>query len=167
MKAPYGVLIPGKLEDDPNTPEDEHLPRKYPNFTHPGNSDPDKDVYPNETDTNDDNDGKPDTSDLEPLDPNIPVASKNPREPSPEPEPSPLSETSGDVGYTSDRESPLYSDFINELISNGTKFTAENIVYIGKDQTGKVVWLEVGNDKAGLQHIVKNHKSEFEDNGIL
>ena len=95
------------------------------------------------------------------------MASKNPPEPSPEREPSPSSETSGDVGYTNDRESPLYSDFINELISNGTKFTAENIVYIGKDQTGKVVWLEVGNDKAGLQHIVKNHKSEFEDNGIL
>lgn len=48
------------------------------------------------------------------------MASKNPPEPSPEPEPSPSSETSGDVGYTSDRESPLYSDFINELISNGT-----------------------------------------------
>lgn len=96
------------------------------------------------------------------------MASENSPEPSPEPAPSPLSlpELNPDVGYTSDRESFQYSELINELRSNGIRFTEENVVYIGRDQTGKVVWLETRNNRAGLQHIMTNHKHDFENVGI-
>ncbi len=90
--------------------------------------------------------------------------------PEPEPEPEPDADGGGAMeggGYTSDRGSSAYSSLVNELRSSGINFTEANIVYIGRDQTGKIVWLETGNDTAGLQHIVKNHKSEFEANGIL
>lgn len=40
---------------------------------------------------------------------------------------------------------------LSEIIK---KFTKEDIVFITRDQTGQVVWLEKGNKKAGLKHIL-------------
>ncbi|MBD5101315.1 MAG: toxin [Subdoligranulum sp.] len=57
---------------------------------------------------------------------------------------------------------------IAELEKNGTKFTKENIVFITKDQTGQIVWLEKGNSFAGLEHILNGngkssgHAADFE-----
>jgi hypothetical protein len=71
INAPGGIINPGKLEDDPNTPEDERLLRKEPGFfTYPGL--PNRDF---------DRDGKPDTSDPEPQNPNVPIASSEPPPP--------------------------------------------------------------------------------------
>lgn len=49
-----------------------------------------------------------------------------------------------------------------ELVSKGYKFTEEDIVFITKDREGKLIWLERGNDHAGLNHIIRNHKKHFE-----
>lgn len=45
------------------------------------------------------------------------------------------------------------ADLISELKSNGIKHTPEDILWIGRSANGKLVWLEIGNDKAGLKHI--------------
>ncbi len=45
-------------------------------------------------------------------------------------------------------------DFIEELKQSGEKFTEEDIIFIDKDPSGKIIWLEKGNQKAGLEHIL-------------
>jgi hypothetical protein len=37
-----------------------------------------------------------------------------------------------------------------ELAASGFKFTANEIVFIAKDKTGQLIWLETGNKSAGL-----------------
>ena len=54
-------------------------------------------------------------------------------------------------------------DLIEGLEENGIKFTKENIVFIKKDEKGKTIWLETGNDNVGLKHTVKNHGSQFKN----
>jgi hypothetical protein len=53
-----------------------------------------------------------------------------------------------------------------ELKQKGVKFTEADVVEIGRDKTGLIVFLEKGNDKAGLQHILKRHSDEFKKRGI-
>ena len=48
----------------------------------------------------------------------------------------------------------------------GTKFTVENVVFVTRDPTGKIVWLETGNDKSGLKHIIDTHGKQFNGKGI-
>ena len=55
---------------------------------------------------------------------------------------------------------------IGELAQKGVKHTPENIIAIGKDASGKIVFLEKGNPKAGLQHIIKEHGSQFAQKGV-
>lgn len=60
------------------------------------------------------------------------------------------------------------ADLIAALESAGVKFTKQNIVFITKDKTGQIVWLETGNELAGLQHILDGngrtpgHATDFE-----
>lgn len=53
-------------------------------------------------------------------------------------------------------------ELLTELVNEGYKFTEEDIIFIAKDKTGKLIWLERGNANAGLKHIVINHKENFE-----
>ena len=46
------------------------------------------------------------------------------------------------------------------------KVQSDDIVTIGKTTDGKLVWLEEGNDNAGLKHILERHEKEFEAKGI-
>lgn len=55
---------------------------------------------------------------------------------------------------------------VDELVSSGEKCTPENIVAITKDSSGRIVWLETGNDRAGLNHIINEHGSQFHGKGI-
>jgi hypothetical protein len=55
---------------------------------------------------------------------------------------------------------------LNELAQQGVKHTPENVVAIAKDAGGKIVFLEKGSPKAGLQHIVEQHGSQFARQGI-
>ena len=55
---------------------------------------------------------------------------------------------------------------LDELTANGVKFTAEDIVAVARDPNGKIVFLESGNSKAGLQHIIERHGGEFAQMGV-
>jgi len=58
------------------------------------------------------------------------------------------------------------SNDLAELRANGVKFTPENVVATGRNSSGQVIFLETGNSKAGLQHIVKAHGEDFAKIGI-
>ena len=55
---------------------------------------------------------------------------------------------------------------VGELTANGIKFNPNNVVAITKTADGKIVWLETGNTKAGLNHIIERHGQEFLKKGI-
>ncbi|MFB4298478.1 hypothetical protein [Actinomadura sp. NTSP31] len=55
---------------------------------------------------------------------------------------------------------------IDELIRNGTKCSPESIVAIARDSSGKIIFLETGSPRAGLQHIIERHGREFAQKGI-
>jgi len=59
-----------------------------------------------------------------------------------------------DVAKGKQRFNSEEAGLIKELERNHKKFTKEDIVFITRDQTGQVVWLEKGNKKAGLKHIL-------------
>ena len=50
---------------------------------------------------------------------------------------------------------------ITELERAGVSFTKERIVFVTKDATGQIVWLEKGNFSAGLEHIETRHTGDF------
>lgn len=53
-----------------------------------------------------------------------------------------------------------------ELAKQSIKHNPEEIVRIARQPNGKIVFLEEGNPKAGLQHIIKRHGDEFASKGI-
>ncbi|MGK7875874.1 MAG: hypothetical protein AB4426_22020 [Xenococcaceae cyanobacterium] len=55
---------------------------------------------------------------------------------------------------------------IAELRQAGIKHTPEKILRITKLPNGKIVFLEKGNLKAGLRHILKEHRQHFAKRGI-
>lgn len=55
---------------------------------------------------------------------------------------------------------------IDEVIANGDKISPDKVVMITRDPNGKIVWLETGNDKSGLKHIIDVHGHEFNGRGI-
>ena len=56
---------------------------------------------------------------------------------------------------------------IAELKERKIKFTEKDIVFVTRDKTGQIVWLERGNSRAGLEHIINGdgktpgHLSDF------
>ena len=52
-----------------------------------------------------------------------------------------------------------------ELASSGVKYNPDKVIAITKTADGKLVWLEQGNEKAGLVHIMR-HKEQFASKGI-
>ncbi len=55
---------------------------------------------------------------------------------------------------------------IEEVVASGEKISPEKVVMITRDPKGKIVWLETGNAKSGLEHIIKKHGHEFNGRGI-
>ena len=55
---------------------------------------------------------------------------------------------------------------IDEVISNGDKISPDKVLLIGRDQAGKIVWLEEGNNSSGLKHIIDEHGTDFDNIGI-
>ncbi|TRY09678.1 hypothetical protein FN961_25620 [Shewanella hanedai] len=53
-----------------------------------------------------------------------------------------------------------------QLSQQGIKHNPANIVQIGKNADGKIMFLETGNSSAGLQHIVQRHGADFANRGI-
>lgn len=51
----------------------------------------------------------------------------------------------------------------SELDKNNVKYTKENVIFITRDATGQIVFLETGNEGAGLKHILQRHSQNFKD----
>lgn len=43
---------------------------------------------------------------------------------------------------------------IDQLTKAGVKFYPDDVLFVAKDKTGHLVWLEKGNKDAGLEHIL-------------
>lgn len=52
-------------------------------------------------------------------------------------------------------------ELLEELRQSGAKFNADEIVFIVKDESGQLIWLETGNDMAGLTHIINRHAIDY------
>ena len=59
-----------------------------------------------------------------------------------------------------------YATYLDELVSNGIKFSPNNILQIGKTASGQIVFLESGSASAGLKHILERHATDFVNKGI-
>ena len=57
-------------------------------------------------------------------------------------------------------------DLMKELEESGEKYSEKDVIFVVKQQNGKLAWLEKGNDIAGLEHIKKEHAPEFQKKGI-
>lgn len=55
---------------------------------------------------------------------------------------------------------------VDELQSSGVKIDPNAVVDIQRLPDGRIVWLESGNQNAGLQHIVEGHGQDFVNKGI-
>ena len=55
---------------------------------------------------------------------------------------------------------------VNELKAKGVKFSPDDLIATGRDASGKVVFLEKGNAKAGLEHILQRHGDDFARIGV-
>lgn len=55
---------------------------------------------------------------------------------------------------------------IEEVQRNGEKISPEKVVLITRTPENKIVWLEIGTQKSGLQHIIKEHGAQFNGKGI-
>ena len=56
---------------------------------------------------------------------------------------------------------------IEELAESGQKVSMDKVIAVMKDSSGKLMWLEQGNNKsAGLWHILQGHAKNFIDKGI-
>ncbi len=72
-----------------------------------------------------------------------------------------LSETSSLIKTVAEAE-----ELFAQLEVNGIKFTREATQWICKTPSGNIIWLEIGNDSAGLQHIMLRHSTEFSSWGL-
>lgn len=68
---------------------------------------------------------------------------------------------SGDYKSTSGSLKPEH--LMDELKNSGNKFTEEDVVMIAKQKNGDLLWLEKGNESAGLKHIVDRHLENLHD----
>ena len=54
---------------------------------------------------------------------------------------------------------------MDELARSGVKYNPDEVIAVMKTSDGKLIWLERGNDSAGLEHILK-HADQFITKGI-
>jgi hypothetical protein len=57
------------------------------------------------------------------------------------------------------------TELLSKLTNQAIKFSASDVINIGKNAEGKIIFMETGSAKAGLKHIL-NHAEEFEAIGI-
>ena len=55
---------------------------------------------------------------------------------------------------------------VSEMAANGIKFSESDLIATGRNSSGQVVFLESGNTKAGLRHIVDAHGGDFAKIGV-
>ncbi|MBZ4025913.1 hypothetical protein K7E08_05575 [Ligilactobacillus salivarius] len=57
-------------------------------------------------------------------------------------------------------------ELMDELRNSGVKYTEKDVILVVKNYSGKLLWLEKGNEKSGLEHILKEHSKNFKDINI-
>jgi hypothetical protein len=57
-------------------------------------------------------------------------------------------------------------ELIDQLRASGVKHNPDDILGIARWSEGKIVFLEIGNDISGWQHIRKDHANDFANRGI-
>ncbi|MET8257810.1 WXG100 family type VII secretion target [Micromonospora sp. NPDC005205] len=73
----------------------------------------------------------------------------------------------GDSGTPPPRPRPSEREaLLDELRRAGVKHNPEQIVAIGRNRDGKIVFLETGNERAGLAHITSRHADDFARVGV-
>ena len=60
---------------------------------------------------------------------------------------------------------PTREELLEELAANGVKHDPEKVLLIGKNGDGKIIFMESGNAKVGLQHVM-DHADQFADIGV-
>lgn len=58
-------------------------------------------------------------------------------------------------------------EMMSKLEGSGVKYSKENVLFVIEDKSGQLIWLESGNESAGLQHILygdgKSSRGHAED----
>ncbi len=75
-------------------------------------------------------------------------------------------DTSGGQGSQVDVGSGIDSSLLDELASSGVKYNPDEVIMVTKNLDGKLMWLEKGNGKAGLTHILEKHADNFAARGV-
>ena len=57
-------------------------------------------------------------------------------------------------------------ELIAQLRASGVKHNPDDILGIARLSDGKIVFLEIGNDRSGWQHIRKKHANDLANRGI-
>lgn len=65
-------------------------------------------------------------------------------------------------GFKNTKGSLKPNHLLNELRQRGEKFNEKDVVMITKTKKKELVWLEKGNKKKGLEHIIKRHEKDLE-----
>ena len=60
----------------------------------------------------------------------------------------------------------LKPDLLDELSKSGVKYNPDDVVMVVKNTEKDLLWLEYGNNKAGLNHIEIRHATDFSKRGI-
>ena len=55
----------------------------------------------------------------------------------------------------------MQNDLLLELQKSGVKYNKADIIFIARDKTGQLVWLETGTLQAGFRHILAKHLQDF------
>ena len=72
-----------------------------------------------------------------------------------------LAEKTAEAKLEETIEQAEIDSLLKELDSNGAKYNKDALIFVTKDKTGQIVWLEKGNSSAGLEHIVSRHANDF------
>ncbi|EKF1959362.1 hypothetical protein OYM88_001830 [Listeria monocytogenes] len=60
----------------------------------------------------------------------------------------------------------LKPDLLDELSKSGVKYSPDDVTMVTKNTAEDLLWLEYGNNKAGLTHIEIRHAADFSKRGI-
>ncbi|MBL8094843.1 MAG: hypothetical protein JNL73_11815 [Anaerolineales bacterium] len=72
----------------------------------------------------------------------------------------------GGSGPTGAQDPAEAARLIQKVQDNGAKISPERVTWIRELDDGRIVWLEQGNDRSGLEHIVASHGDQFQTKGV-
>lgn len=72
----------------------------------------------------------------------------------------------GGAGPSTGSDTETAARLIKQVQDSGRKISPEQVNWIRELEDGRIVWLEEGNPKSGLQHIVTEHGLQFQTKGV-